>query len=63
MKLNLLLKMTLICTLTVILLGAYTRLSDAGLGCPDWPGCYGHIKVLLRPMNWLMSNATFRDKK
>ena len=45
MKLNLLLKITLICTLTVILLGAYTRLSDAGLGCPDWPGCYGHIKV------------------
>ena len=29
----------------VILLGAYTRLSDAGLGCPDWPGCYGHIGV------------------
>ena len=25
----------------VIVLGAYTRLSDAGLGCPDWPGCYG----------------------
>ncbi len=29
----------------VILLGAYTRLTDAGLGCPDWPGCYGHIGV------------------
>ena len=29
----------------VILLGAYTRLSDAGLGCPDWPGCYGHLSV------------------
>lgn len=29
----------------VVLLGAYTRLSDAGLGCPDWPGCYGHIDV------------------
>jgi len=29
----------------VIVLGAYTRLSDAGLGCPDWPGCYGHLTV------------------
>jgi cytochrome c oxidase assembly protein subunit 15 len=29
----------------VILLGAYVRLSDAGLGCPDWPGCYGHLVV------------------
>jgi cytochrome c oxidase assembly protein subunit 15 len=27
----------------VVVLGAYVRLSDAGLGCPDWPGCYGHI--------------------
>ncbi len=31
--------------LVVIVLGAYTRLSDAGLGCPDWPGCYGQIGV------------------
>ncbi len=29
----------------VITLGAWTRLSDAGLGCPDWPGCYGHLDV------------------
>lgn len=29
----------------VIGLGAYTRLTDAGLGCPDWPGCYGHFSV------------------
>lgn len=27
----------------VVVLGAYVRLTDAGLGCPDWPGCYGHI--------------------
>lgn len=29
----------------VVVFGAYVRLSDAGLGCPDWPGCYGHIVV------------------
>lgn len=29
--------------LLVVVLGAYTRLTDAGLGCPDWPGCYGHL--------------------
>ena len=29
----------------VIILGAYVRLSDAGLGCPDWPGCYGDLFV------------------
>lgn len=31
--------------LGVIGLGAFTRLIDAGLGCPDWPGCYGHLTV------------------
>jgi cytochrome c oxidase assembly protein subunit 15 len=31
--------------LIVVTLGAYVRLSDAGLGCPDWPGCYGHLTV------------------
>jgi cytochrome c oxidase assembly protein subunit 15 len=31
-----------ILALFVIVLGAYTRLTHAGLGCPDWPGCYGH---------------------
>jgi cytochrome c oxidase assembly protein subunit 15 len=29
----------------VVGLGAFVRLSDAGLGCPDWPGCYGHLSV------------------
>ncbi|QYK01523.1 COX15/CtaA family protein [Shewanella psychrotolerans] len=45
MQLSPLLKLTLVFTLCVILMGAYTRLSDAGLGCPDWPGCYGMLKV------------------
>ena len=31
--------------LIVVLLGTYTRLTHAGLGCPDWPGCYGFIAV------------------
>ena len=34
---------TLVLALAVIALGAYTRLTDAGLGCPDWPGCYGRL--------------------
>ena len=30
---------------TVVILGAWVRLTDAGLGCPDWPGCYGDLLV------------------
>lgn len=37
--------MSTILTLCVVVLGAYVRLSDAGLGCPDWPGCYGTLTV------------------
>ena len=29
-------------TFDLVLFGAFTRLTDSGLGCPDWPGCYGH---------------------
>jgi heme a synthase len=38
-------RITCVLALIVIVLGAYTRLSDAGLGCPDWPGCYGKLIV------------------
>ncbi len=41
--------------LCVISLGAYVRLSDAGLGCPDWPGCYG--KLLGVPDSHIEVNA------
>ncbi|MBU6950224.1 heme A synthase [Hahella sp. HN01] len=37
--------LTTVWAFCVILLGAYTRLMDAGLGCPDWPGCYGFLTV------------------
>ncbi len=42
----------------VVALGAYVRLSDAGLGCPDWPGCYGHIGVPLHDV----AQQAFPDK-
>ena len=37
---------TLFLTFDLVLFGAYTRLSDSGLGCPDWPGCYGSASPL-----------------
>ncbi len=40
-----LLQISIVLALIVVILGAYTRLGDAGLGCPDWPGCYGQLTV------------------
>jgi cytochrome c oxidase assembly protein subunit 15 len=40
-----LLLIAIVWTALLMTLGAYVRLQDAGLGCPDWPGCYGHVGV------------------
>ncbi len=39
---NQLVWLVLFCTFDLVIFGAFTRLTDSGLGCPDWPGCYGH---------------------
>ena len=41
-RLAMLTAVTLFLTFDLIVFGAFTRLTDSGLGCPDWPGCYGH---------------------
>ncbi|WP_313303029.1 COX15/CtaA family protein [Diaphorobacter sp.] len=41
-KLQALTVLTLFLTFDLVLFGAFTRLTDSGLGCPDWPGCYGN---------------------
>ncbi len=40
-RLHVLTLVTLFLTFDLVLFGAFTRLTDSGLGCPDWPGCYG----------------------
>ncbi len=45
----------------VVILGAYTRLKDAGLGCPDWPGCYGFAFVPETPLEISQAEALFPD--
>jgi cytochrome c oxidase assembly protein subunit 15 len=38
--------LTLFLTFDLIVFGSFTRLTDSGLGCPDWPGCYGHASPI-----------------
>ena len=61
-KLALFLRLCLLGTLlalVVIVMGAWVRLSHAGLGCPDWPGCYGHLTVGQAVENVEHANAAF----
>lgn len=58
-------RLTLIATglaLCVIVLGAYVRLSDAGLGCPDWPGCYGQLDVPQGERQIAQANASYPER-
>lgn len=48
--------------LVVVVLGAYVRLSDAGLGCPDWPGCYGHFTVPEHVDDVHAANSAFPER-
>jgi cytochrome c oxidase assembly protein subunit 15 len=46
----------------VIVLGAWVRLSHAGLGCPDWPGCYGQLTWPEMAADVQIANETFPDR-
>jgi cytochrome c oxidase assembly protein subunit 15 len=64
-KLTLFRRLCLLATvvaLCVIVMGAWVRLSDAGLGCPDWPGCYGHLTVAQAVENADRANAAFPER-
>ena len=51
----------LVLCFVVVVLGAYVRLTTAGLGCPDWPGCYGHITPPSR-LDFAEHNQVFPNK-
>jgi cytochrome c oxidase assembly protein subunit 15 len=48
--------------LCVVVLGAWVRLNHAGLGCPDWPGCYGHLTAGQAAANAAQANTAFPDR-
>jgi cytochrome c oxidase assembly protein subunit 15 len=53
---------TAVLCFVVIVFGAYVRLNDAGLGCPDWPGCYGHVGVPEASHEVANAEAAFPDR-
>lgn len=57
-----LVRTSLVLTVIVIAMGAYTRLADAGLGCPDWPGCYGHLTVPSAKVDVEVANTLYPER-
>ena len=55
-------QLTLFLGLAVVVLGAFVRLSDAGLGCPDWPGCYGHLTIPTTAEEVAAANAAYPER-
>lgn len=49
--------------LCVVVLGAWVRLNDAGLGCPDWPGCYGHVSAANAEQNLDVAQGLYPERK
>lgn len=58
-RLHRVIQFAVVLTLIVIILGAWTRLRDAGLGCPDWPTCYGHLIVPSSPESLARAEALY----
>lgn len=54
-------QIALVLSFFVIMLGAYTRLKDAGLGCPDWPGCYGQVAAPSSAVDIAKAELAFPD--
>jgi len=53
---------SILLAIIVVTLGAYTRLTHAGLGCPDWPGCYGLLDVPETSQQISMAEQAFPER-